>query len=59
MRQILVYRGKDGCWIAEVPSLPGCISQGSTHDEALENIQEAVKLCLEELRDGSAATSHG
>lgn len=58
MRQVLVYRGEDGCWIAEVPSLPGCISQGSTRDEALENIHEAVELYLEELRDGSADASH-
>jgi predicted RNase H-like HicB family nuclease len=53
MRQVLVYRGEDGYWIAEVPSLPGCISQGSTHDETLKNIQEAMELYLEELRDGS------
>ena len=52
MRQVLVYRGEDGCWIGEVPSLPGCISQGSTRDEALENIHEALELYLEELRDG-------
>ena len=58
MRQFLVYRGKDGYWIAEVPSLPGCISQGSTRDEALENIQEAMELYLEELRDGSSDTLH-
>ena len=41
-RQVLVYRGEDGYWIAEVPSLPGCISQGKTRDEALENIKEAI-----------------
>jgi predicted RNase H-like HicB family nuclease len=53
MRQVLVYRGEDGYWIAEVPSLPGCISQGDTRDETLKNIQEAMELYLEELRDGS------
>lgn len=52
MRQVLVYRGEDGYWIAEVPSLPGCISQGSTRNETLENIHEALELYLEELRDG-------
>lgn len=55
MRQVWVYRGEDGYWIAEVPSLPGCISQGSTRYEALKNIQEALELYLEELlRDASA-----
>lgn len=58
MRQVLVYRGEDGYWIAEVLSLPGCISQGSTRHEALENIQETVELYLEELRDGSADSPH-
>jgi predicted RNase H-like HicB family nuclease len=37
MREVLVYPGEDGYWIAEVPSLPGCISQGSTRNEALKN----------------------
>ena len=40
-------RDEDGVWIAECPSIPGCVSQGSTRDEALENIREAIALCLE------------
>lgn len=28
MRQVLIYRGEDGFWVAECPSLPGCVSQG-------------------------------
>lgn len=40
-------RDEDGCWIAECPSIPGCVSQGKTRDEALENIREAIALCLE------------
>ncbi len=47
MRQVVLTRGEDGYWVAEVPSLPGCISQGKTHDEALANIREAIELCLE------------
>jgi predicted RNase H-like HicB family nuclease len=43
MRQVIVYPGEDGYWIAEVPSLPGCISQGGTKEEAIANIQEAIK----------------
>ncbi len=34
-------------WIAECPSIPGCVSQGDTHEEALENIREAISACLE------------
>jgi predicted RNase H-like HicB family nuclease len=40
-------RDEDGVWIAECPAIPGCVSQGSTRDEALANIREAIALCLE------------
>jgi len=40
-------RDEDGIWIAECPAIPGCVSQGKTHEEALANIREAVALCLE------------
>jgi predicted RNase H-like HicB family nuclease len=43
MRQVLLYRGEDGFWIAECPSLPGCVSQGETQDAALANIKEAIQ----------------
>ncbi len=43
MRQIVVHPGEDGCWIAECPSLPGCISQGKDRENALENIKEAIE----------------
>ncbi len=42
-----VYRDEDGAWIAECPAIPGCISQGENHDDALRNIQEAIAACLE------------
>lgn len=51
MRQVLVYPGEDGYWVAEVPSLPGCISQGQTRDEAVENIREAIELYIEVLKE--------
>jgi predicted RNase H-like HicB family nuclease len=50
-RQVLVYPGEDGYWIAEVPSLPGCISQGVTRDEAVANIKEAIELYLDVLQE--------
>jgi predicted RNase H-like HicB family nuclease len=42
MRQVLIYSGEDGFWVAECPSLPGCISQGKTKAEAVLNIKEAI-----------------
>ena len=42
MRQIFIYRGEDGYWIAECPSLPDCISQAETKQEAIRNIREAI-----------------
>lgn len=43
MRQVIVYPGNDGFWVVECPSLPGCISQGSTKEEAVTNIKEAIR----------------
>ena len=40
-------RDEDGVWVAECPSIPGCISQGKNKEEAIANIQEAIVLCLE------------
>ena len=51
MRKVIMYPGEDGYWVVECPSLPGCISQGKTKDEALVNIKEAIDLYLEVLRD--------
>ena len=49
MRQVLVYGGEDSLWVAECPSLPGCISQGETKEGALQNIREAIELYVETL----------
>jgi predicted RNase H-like HicB family nuclease len=50
-RQVLLYLGEDGYFVAEVPSLPGCISQGKTREEALVNIEAAISLYIEVLQD--------
>lgn len=42
MRQVIVYSGEDRYFVAECPSLPGCISQGKTREEAIANIKEAI-----------------
>jgi predicted RNase H-like HicB family nuclease len=44
---ITIFRDEDGVFIAECPSIPGCISQGKTEKEAQKNIKEAIKECLE------------
>lgn len=43
MRQVILYRGEDDFWVAECPSLPGCISQGRDKEEALSNIKQAIE----------------
>jgi predicted RNase H-like HicB family nuclease len=50
MRQAILYRDEDGVWIAEVPSLPGCVSQGSTREEAITNVTEAAELWIETVK---------
>ena len=43
MRQVIIYPGEDGYWVVECPSLPGCVSQGLTKEEAVANIKEAIR----------------
>lgn len=42
-----IDRDEDGVWVAECPSIPGCVSQGPSKAEAIKNVREAIKLCLE------------
>jgi len=44
---ITIFQDEDGMFIAECPSIPGCVSQGKTEKEAENNIREAIKACLE------------
>ena len=48
--RVLIQQDEDGVFVAEVPALPGCISQGNSRDEALTNIREAITVYLESLR---------
>jgi len=45
--QVTLDRDEDGVWVVECPAIPGCVSQGSSKEEALRNIEEAIALCLE------------
>lgn len=47
--RVLIEQDEDGVFVAEVPCLPGCISQGQTREEATQNIKEAIALYLESL----------
>jgi predicted RNase H-like HicB family nuclease len=49
MRQVLIYPGEDGYWVAECPSLPGCVSQGTSKGEVIANIREAIAGYVEAL----------
>lgn len=51
MRQVILTPGEDGYWVAEVPSLPGCISQGKSREDALTNIKEAIEGYIAALKD--------
>jgi predicted RNase H-like HicB family nuclease len=51
MRQVIIYPGEDGYFVAECPSLPGCISQGKTREETIANIREAIQLYIEVLEE--------
>ncbi|MEW5940878.1 MAG: type II toxin-antitoxin system HicB family antitoxin [Chloroflexota bacterium] len=51
MRQVIVYSGEDGYFVAECPSLPGCISQGKTREEAVANIKDAIRVYIAALEE--------
>lgn len=48
--RVIIQQDEDGMLVAEVPALPGCISQGATRAEALTNIREAIEVYLESLK---------
>ncbi len=49
--RVILEPDEDGVFVAQVPALPGCISQGTTRAEALKNVQEAIEGYLESLRE--------
>jgi predicted RNase H-like HicB family nuclease len=51
MRQVVIYPGEDNFWVAECPSLPGCLSQGETREQAIANIKEAIDLYVNALEE--------
>ena len=57
VRQVMIYPGEDGYWVAEWPSLGGCVSQGKTKQEAVANIREAIAAYLVSLEEDGLPTS--
>ncbi len=55
MRQVIIFRGEDGYWVAECPSLPGCVNQGKTKEEAVGNIREAIRGYIAALEEDKLA----
>ncbi|MFH2004051.1 MAG: type II toxin-antitoxin system HicB family antitoxin [Bacteroidota bacterium] len=55
MRQVIIYPGEDDYWVAECPSLPGCISQGKTKEETIANIKEAIQGYIAALEEDQLA----
>ena len=55
MRQAIILSGEDGYWVAECPSLPGCVSQGQSREEAIANIREAIEGYVAALTDDGIA----
>ena len=51
MRQVIIYPGEDEFWVAECPSLPGCVSQGKTREEAITNIRDAIEGYVAALKE--------
>ena len=49
--RVLVSQDEDGVFVAEVPVLPGCISQGTTREAAVANVREAIQAYVESLAD--------
>ena len=48
---VLIEKDEDGIYIAEVPDLKGCYTQGDTVEEVMKNIKEVIEMCLEEQKD--------
>lgn len=49
--KVLIEQDEDSIFVASVPAIPGCHTQGDTYEETLTNIKEAIDLCLEEAKE--------
>lgn len=57
--QVIIEQDEDGFYIADVPALPSCHTQGKTFEEALENIREVISICVQEMQEnGQTIDTH-
>ncbi len=50
--KVIIHEAEEGGYWAEVPAIPGCVTQGETHEELLSNLQDAIEACLSvDLKD--------
>lgn len=49
--KVIIEQEEDGIFVADVPSVPGCYTQGKTYEEAIKNVKEVIELCLEEAKN--------
>jgi len=49
--RVIIEQDEDGVFVASVPAIPGCHTQGATYEDAVENVKEAIELCLEVAKD--------
>lgn len=52
--QVIIEQDEEGIYVADVPALQGCHTQGSTFEEVIENIKEVIAMCVQELREDGA-----
>ncbi len=56
---VTIDRDEDGAWVVECPSIPGCVSQGATREDALENVKDAIAACLAVRSNQPLSPSNG
>ncbi len=49
--KVIIEQDEDGIFVADVPAIPGCFTQGKTYEETIRGIKEVIQLCLEEAKD--------
>lgn len=49
--KVIIEQDEDGVFVASVPAIPGCHTQGDTYEETVENVKEAIGVCLEEAKE--------
>jgi predicted RNase H-like HicB family nuclease len=57
--QVIIEQDEDGHYVADVPALRGCHTQGKTFEEAMTNIREVIEICVREMREDATTAQNG